>query len=473
MIQIVNLIFGVILNLFEAIISSLIDLAVSLVPSKRKHEYDADFENLGKSLKRHNQNPGFYIGSYSTSSHAANSHMICIGGSGSFKSTNVSVPMLLQNHTCSYVVHDCAHELYDLTATAFYEDGFNVQAIDCSSQYTEGFNHFEKSRTLEAFNKNTSVLFDNCFQGESDYWRQSAESLGLFFGKALWLYAEPHHRNMANLINMITVFSYAPEKIDKWIVARNDAQFLSQYKSICSTPSRTLQCSLSTLKTGLSIYESQSIQKLTSFDSIDFESFRKQKTILYLCNTPATAHYYRSISATFIQCFFNHILENRPSSRDLNIMFLLDECSVLRLPTLSSFLSLSRKYQISVATLWQDLNQIDHSYGKYESANIFSNSNLKVFMPCSKPMETCIMLQNLCGKYHYTSEDGVLRTRELLTSHEIFQLEKILVLNGTDKPLLLEREPFFKFPHLQRQTQKPVHPLSSMLPQDPVPLIEF
>lgn len=473
MIQILNILFGAILSLVEAIFTSFINLAVSAVPSKRKHEYDADFEDPGTHLNHNSECPGFFIGTYSNTLKESNSHMICIGGSGSHKSTTICFNILLQARETSFVVHDCSGELYEGCASSLHRDGYVIKTLNCSNTITEGFNFIEKSKTVEDLAKNMNVAFVNSLPNENDYWRQSAESTCLLFAKVLWKYAPVENKNMANLVHIVTTFSYAPEKTDKWILSTRDEQLITEYKSLCCTPQKTIQCTLSTLKNALSIYQSENIQRLTSFDTIDFESFRKQKTALFLLNSPATAYTYRSINATFIQCFFNHILEQRPSHSDLNIMFILDECAVMKIPALSQFLALSRKYKISVATLWQDFEMIESVYGKFEASNIMSNSNLKAWMPCSKPLSTCVMLQNLMGKFHFTDESDIQRTRELMTAQEIYQTDRIIVLNKNNKPVLLKPEPYFSIPRLRKLTEYPPVQLTATLPTEPVPLLKL
>jgi type IV secretory pathway TraG/TraD family ATPase VirD4 len=107
--------------------------------------------------------------------------------------------------------------------------------------------------------------------------------------------------------------------------------------------------------------------------------------------------------------------------------------------------------------LWQDYNQIEHIYGSNQAANIFANSKFKVFMPSGQPLATCRMLQELLGKYQYETDNGVTKTRELLTAQEIFQLKEILLLNGNNKPLLLKPLPYFLNSTLKGYAELPLY----------------
>jgi len=131
-----------------------------------------------------------------------------------------------------------------------------------------------------------------------------------------------------------------------------------------------------------------------------------------------------------------------PSKEDLNIAFTLDEAAVCNI-NLSSFLSLSRKYKVSVQSYWQDLEQLHNLFGKYDGNNVFSNSRYKVLMPGAKSLELISMVEKLMGKYNFIDEvTHQTKQRELLTASELYTLDKILVLD--QKAILLDGAPFYE-----------------------------
>jgi type IV secretory pathway TraG/TraD family ATPase VirD4 len=322
--------------------------------------------------------------------------------------------------------------------------------------------------------KLAQVQVKNSLDGSTyDYWAQSGEQMIGFFAYALFLYAKPEHVNFANVLNMIQVFSYDAKRIDRWMVATKDERLINRYKSLVATPEKTLLSTLATATNSLAIYNNPNIAAITSRDTLPFDEFRKQKTILYICGSPSTIQFSKSVSASFFESFFSHILQKLPDKGTLPITFLIDEAATMRLGSLPKILELGRKYSVSVATLWQDFNQVEHIFGKNEAANIFANSKLKVFMPSGQPLATCKMLQELLGKYSYTDEKEVLKTRELLTAQEIFQLQEILLLNGNNKPLLLEPMPFFESTKLRKLTELPVHDIQNTVPLSEPTFLNF
>lgn len=470
---ILDLLFLIVKETFEM----MGDFIVSAVPYRRQVKHTADFDTPDNQFKRTDKDNGFCIGTWFTSNKVANSHAICIAGTGGGKSTVFAYPSLLQATNCSFVIHDCSEQLFNDVSGALAAKGMDIKVIDYSNPNSDCFNVIGACKTREDLEKIIGVAMEHAQAGENDYWQQSARNLVTYFATMIWEYAPDEFKNIPNILHMLSVFSYAPERIDRWIVAHVRNEFdLSEYKSICSTPQKTLLCSLSTAKNALAVYASENIQKITSNTTFDFDEFRSptKPVALFICNSPSTAHHFKSVSSTIIQSFMNHILEKPPAKGSANIMFMLDESAVLKIKGLSSFLSLSRKYNISVATLWQEYSQIESLYGKEEALNIFSNCNLKIFLPCSKPLATCTMLEKLLGDFNYLSEDGkTVHTRKLLTAQEIFQLDKILVLNSNRRPVLIPPEPFYVQPHLVKQTKIPKYKIEQKDTISKPPLLSF
>lgn len=458
----IKLIFEILENLLSAIFETGFDLIKALFTKERTTEYTAEFGQTYEQLQR--KGGGFRVGyAWGNSLEESHSHLICLGGSGSKKSSCVGFPTLLQSNDCSFVVFDTSREMYNGTATFKHNNGYNVYKFDLDD-YTQsiGVNWIPENALESDIARYSQVLVKNNLEdAEYDYWAQSGENIISFFTYAIYKYADPEFANMANVLNMIQVFSFAPDKIDKWILSTGNERIINRYKSLVATPEKTLQCSIATATNILAIYNNPSIAAITSKNTLPFDEFRKKKTILYVCGSPSMVQFCRGICACYFESFFAHILQKLPSNSDLPITFLLDEAATMRMGSLPKILELGRKYSISVGTLWQDYNQIEHIYGKNQASNIFANSKLKVFMPSGQPLATCRMLEELLGRYSFRDEKEILRTRELLNAQEIFQLKQILLLNGNNKPLLLDPKPYFENYKLKKLTELPVHVINS------------
>lgn len=473
MIQFIQLLFNVLASIFESLIEIVSEIAVVAVPSRRKMQYNADFGKPEVILRKGGD--GFYVGSWSNGQKEAHNHLIAFGGSGSGKSTSVVFTTLLQSHNSSYIIHDPSREIFNGTSKALQNAGYEISVLDYNKpEVSQGFNALSFCTSHTDAYKLANVIMRNALEGSSyDYWAQSAESAIALFMKYLITYSEPQYRTIFNVIHLIRVFSFAHKKIDHLMVASGDQQLLNQYKSLVATPSKTLQSTLSTALTALRIYESPNIALITSHNTINFDDFRKRKHALYICSAASDAYLYRSITSSLFESFCSNVLSKQIGNEGLSITLLIDEASSMKLPSLPQALALTRKNAVSIATLWQDYNQIEHLYGKQEAVNIFANSHLKVFMPSGQPLETCIMLEKLMGKYSFLDIEGINRTRELLTAQEIHELDKLLVLSGNKPPLLLKPSPYYEDKRLRALASLPPHELEEQLSFCNPPLIEF
>jgi type IV secretory pathway TraG/TraD family ATPase VirD4 len=272
---------------------------------------------------------------------------------------------------------------------------------------------------------------------------------------------------------MIQVFSFAPQKLDRWILAHCSEQILTQYKSQCAVPPKTMQCTISTALTTLHIYTTDKVQRITNETNFSLATLRSEGGVLYLTGSPSSAYHYRAVYAILIQSFFNEILHTDVANDDHDLMFLLDEIGNVTIPGLPSFLSLCRKRRCSVATLWQDTTgQIVRNYGKDGSTTILANSAVKAFLPGPKSVEVCAMLERLCGKFNF-EEDGHVKTRDLLTAQEAYQTKDIILLDNNEPPLLIKPYPFYEDRTLLKRSQiAPYYPDTEDTFSDTV-LIDF
>lgn len=462
MIQILNSLFGVFFALIESIISGICDLLVAANPSKRKEGYTADFGTASTMLSK--KGDGFCIGEWSNTLKESHNHMICIGGSGSKKSTSIVYNTILTTDNASLVITDPSKELVYGTAAALAAKGYRILILDYNNEEkSEGFSVLSKSTSYTDVYKIANTLVRNSLEGSSyDYWSQSAEAVIGLFCKYLVGYAPAEYVNLPNVLHLLRVFSHSPKLIDALLI-KTDKHLLSEYKALVATPDKTLQSTLATAKNSLRIYETPSIAKITSYNTINFGEFRTHKCALYICSSASESFLYRAITATFFEAFFSYILSKDLSDVGMPIKFIIDEAATIKI-SLSQALALTRKYHVSIATFWQDFEQIENIYGKHEASNIFSNSQLKVFMPSGQQLNTCRMLSELLGKYSFTNDEGQNKIRELLTPQEVHSLKQILVLNGNKQPLLIEPKQYFEISRLRKLSQLPRYSPSNKLP---------
>ena len=379
---------------------------------------------------------------------------------------------LLKSHHSSYVIFDCANEYLHGAAPFLETKGYEIDVFDVDDcKKSIGFNWLETCESKAEIQQCMHVIFENGNKGNpSDYWIQSAENFATLIAYALWKYAPAEFKNMPNVLNMLQVFSYDMQAIDNWMLSHRDDSLSNEYKSISSAPEKTLLSTIATALNILSVYGLPNIAAITAKNTISFDEYRTRKKALFICGSPTSMKITKSVSS-FYSSWFDHILKKLPLPDAMPITFLVDEAATMKLD-LSQILELGRKYRISIITMWQDIGQINNIYNQNVTSNILANSRLKIFLPSSKSLSTCTMLEGLLGKYTY-DDNGVAKTRPLKTAEEIFRLQDVLVLNGTNKPLLLPPKPFFEDKKLLGYTKLPAHiPKGHALP-DIVPLLKF
>lgn len=460
MTQIFNSILELIYSISSTIFSEIANAIELSIPSKRNHEYNASFANLHSLLTKNGN--GFNTSShYKFRESDSAKHLICLASSGAGKSTNLCFPLLLCDEVSasSYIILDPSKELYNGTAAWVNENGFCVFLLDLdsNSQSSEGFNilnlitcHADIYRIASILVKNSQ---DNSVQ---DYWLQSAEQLIVFFIKYTNEYEEKQNRHLPHVLELLKLFSFSSKDLNKKILETSNEILINEFKSIISTPEKTLQCSISTAIVALRIYESPNIITLCQNHTIDFDTFFNKKCILYI--TCSDTYLYRSYTSGFFEMLFAYITKRPAYKYAMPLTILLDEAATMKI-SLSHALSVVRKQGVRIASFWQSYEQIESTYSRQEAATIYDNSNIKVFLPSNKSLAICTMLQNIFGRYSYTIPENPtqVKTRELATIQEIRETKKIIALVGVEKPILVEPLPFYMNKTMLKRSQLPLY----------------
>src|SRR4030095_6568799 len=121
------------------------------------------------------------------------------------------------------------------------------------------------------------------------------------------------------------------------------------------------------------IFSDETVARVTSFDSINMESFRKKPVALFIQNSVAEQRYFSVLTSLFFEQFFSYLMSGFPSEKDQDVFLLIDESSSLNLPTLPLAVANVRKHRAGIMLLAQDFAQIVHHYGRYDADAIKSN----------------------------------------------------------------------------------------------------
>jgi type IV secretion system protein VirD4 len=454
MIQFIHLLFDGLFSVISSLIGTVIDFASAAIPSRRRTQFNADF--ISSSTLLSTQAKGFCLtGRESLSIEDSFSNAIVLGGTGSGKSSRILIPSILKMaDTSSLIVHDPSGELFQKTSGALEQKGYEVKAINYSDpDCSEGYNPLHRVQSISDIQKISKLIVHTSLgQGKDPFWNTSAESLISLFIRYVVYYAPAEYRTLGNVLYLINTFGASGEKVDKLIVQSRDASLISDYKAFVAYDLKMLMSIVATARASLAIFGDPSVAAVTSFDTIDFDRFRHEKTVLYINNSVSDMRYYSAISSVFFEQFVGALMKRLPNKGELPIFFLLDEASSLYLNILSTAVSNIRKHSGGILQVYQHYNQMVDLYGVAQARNIAAICYTKVYMK-GQSIETAKELESVLGKFEFTDDDDILRTRQLMAADEIRQLEESIILCGNKPPIKAKMIPYYEQKLLKTMTQ--------------------
>lgn len=416
-------------------------------------------------------NKGFvYSKSRKLSRRSSHANFLITGITGKGKSTRLIIKSLFTLRNCSLIVHDPSMELYNLTS-GFLSKFFVVKTLNFSdAAISSGFNFLSRIKKPSDINKLAHMLVATVLdKGNGDpFWSLASKKLCQIIIRIVLLQPKEYH-NISNCIRTLQYFQTDPAKVDSWVAAFGDEKLILDYKSLISTPERTLQNVVASLSAALEIYDTPSISKVCSFDTISFESIRKTPHVVFLHNSISDQAFLSTLTSVFFEQFFNFILERLPGKDDLDVFCILDEASSLKIPLLPLFLANCRKFRCGNLLAIQGKNQLKAFY-RDDFENITSNCLTKLYLPGISDVDELREIETLAGKCTYKDKDGKERTKQLVTTDEIRQLpdNRTLILSG-NHPIIRGRSSFFfNSPLYRRYAAMPPLPMQSDIPDGPI-----
>ncbi|QKJ32471.1 type IV secretory system conjugative DNA transfer family protein [Mucilaginibacter mali] len=415
-------------------------------------------------------NKGFvYSKSRKLSRKASHSNFLITGITGKGKSTRLIAKSIFTLRNCSMIIHDPSMELYSL-ASGFLSKFFVVKTLNFSNDaVSSGYNPLSRIRKPGDVSKLAHMLVAILEKGSGDpYWSLASKKLCQIIIRIVLLQPEEHH-HICNCVRVLKYFQTEPSKTDTWVARSGDEKLILDYKALIATPERTLQNVVASLSAALEIYDTPSIAKVCSSDTIDFEAIRKTPHVIFLHNSIADQAFLSTLTSVYFEQFFNFILERLPGRGDLDVFCILDEASSLKIPLLPLFLANCRKFRCGNLLAIQGKSQLQSFYGQ-DATSIVSNCSTRLYLPGISDVDELREIETLSGKCTYRGRDGKQVTRQLVTADEIRQLhdDRTLILSG-NHPIIRGRSSFyFRSPLYRRYAAIPPLPMGSDIPGGPI-----
>lgn len=389
-------------------------------------------------------------------------HLAIIAKPGSGKTTGYIVPNILDKakSNCSMIITDPSGEIFDNTSGYLKSCGFNVLVINpddlsrsCRFNPFDGLN---AENIIEIEQICTSIIMSK-YGGDSEgVWNDGAISLLEIFAKCL-AFTEPENLNLPNINYLIQMFGENGSALDDWIADHSinphdldDKSIINSWIGLTKNNKNMLTSYATISKTALRQLNNRQVQKLLARNDIDFNSFRKKKTILYLIIPAHQQSYYQFLIDVLYSRFFSQVMQKIPSKSDLSIYCFLDEFGSSYINDFQALINNIRKYRVSLSIVLQSISQLDTKYGKSADAIkggigsyiIFSGADYNT----AKEISDIIGKKLLVERNNLTDVEQHYQELTLLTPDQIrtLKLSQAVFLSKNRHPLIVDVVPFYE-----------------------------
>lgn len=470
--QILKLLLDLIIAAFTFLFE-FIEALVSGVP-KRSRQYNAQFVTASTILSGNSL--GFCLnGKNNLSVKRSYENALIIGGTGTGKSSVVLIPSLFSMQS-SFIIHDPSGELRQLSSGYLESKGYKIKVLNfAQADGSSGYNPLERARSDSDIQKISSMLVRTALgdNAKDPFWNiQSVSIISIII--SLLKKQDKKYQNLYNARHLLNELGSNPEAVDRLFNRYADNALFAEYKSFIAYDTKVVSSIIATAKAALQLFSDESVARVTSFDTLDFQQFRDQQVALFVQNSVADQKYYSTLTSILFEQFFSFILGRFPLENEFDIFLLIDECASLFLPTLPLAVANVRKHRSGIMCLIQDYSQLIHNYGRYDADAIRANCFAKMYFT-GQPHETTKELESLLGRFEYTGEKGEKVIRPLMTNDEIRTIKsnKAIIIGGNQRPVLTRLRPFYKSSKYRAFSKIPPALLHSEISNNQIPVLDL
>lgn len=392
-------------------------------------------------------------------------NLALIATTGAGKTSSFIIPNLLELDGRSLVATDPSGALFDRTSGDLERRGYKVLRLapaDLASSV--GFNPLERSRTFPEMQEIAHILIRTPNHGAKvdPFWVSGAEEIVSILIKCLKNHVDAsRYANLANLQYLLLNFGDGTNLVPFVAANAPDDQTYHAFKGFISQSDKTMQGIVSQAKSALTMLSDPDIARLTAASSFDFESFRREKTALFLVFPQNRVSYYSLLANLFYTQLFHYCLDDAQFSRDsLPIYFLLDEFGHLTIPDFPSIITTTRARRISLSIVLQSLSQLEERYGRQGANTILAGGVASRIFFSGMDITTAEMLSRTLGETHRERLDalGTVRTEReaLMTPAALRSMpdNQVLYLFANKRPALVEVTPYYESRAMKRRTSQ-------------------
>jgi len=385
-------------------------------------------------------------------------HLAVIARTGGGKTSSYIIPNILKlaQDKNSLVVTDLSGELFEKTSGFLAKRGFKIYVLDPEDLKTSiRYNPLYYASSSLEIDEIAEILIKSANPGqikaEDKMWLDGAKTFLTILIKVLVATKDYRYINLANLKHLINHFADDGSPLDELIFKYADKRTFSEWKGFVSGNLRTIQSFVSTANTALNaIGINDNLALLTANHNINFENFRKEKSIIYIRIPAQKQEQYSFLLNLFYKQFFNSMMKDLPTKKDLPIFCLLDEFGNMSIPNFSTTITTIRKYKVSISIVLQDFSQLEQKYGKSEAHTIINGGITGKLFFSGADLQITNMLTQIIGDRYVNKIDEFGRVHHIkepiLSNADIRTMKdnELLLIYGNKLPLNIKTKPYYK-----------------------------
>ena len=386
-------------------------------------------------------------------------NLALIAPTGSGKTTRYVISNILK---CSWsiVVTDPSGEIHRKTSHHMKKRGYKVQVLNPADlKNSLQFNPMERFRTPQEIKQLATILWNqNTAQNSDPFWHTGAINILYILLMAL-KDGDKKHKHLWTVRNLLNDFWVNWEWIKNFLSENLDKTTYWEFKSFISKDSKTISWFLSSASMALELWSDPNIVEFTKENSINIQSLRKEKTIIYLIIPEHLVKYFSIIINLFYSACFEYCIKETNWNP---IFFFLDEFGNLwKINNFSTIATTLRKRKCSINIILQELAQLTTIYGQNEAKNIFSWWMANKLFFSWLDLETCTYLERILWKttVQETVEDEtnekwktITVGKPLMSVDQIRMMkeDQAILISGRQKPIKLKMPAYFNDRRLRR-----------------------
>lgn len=405
---------------------------------------------------------------------------VVFGATGSKKTTSTYAPNLLKNHLRgSIIVTDPKEELFTLSS-GYQREVCKRRVLKFSPldpNYSEKYNLLTSCKNnMEVLELAQSLIFNGCLSVELTTgkkvggmeWVQMAQpylSSALLYCKGL---EYPFNTIEFAFQLLITL---KDKELETLFTNSKNYDCITQWRIYRSVgeADRTEGSIKITFATNMQLFVDERINKTCGETTFNFDDFRKEPTILYICYPEYKANYISPFIAPFLSKMFNDLIECY-NKNSLPITFLCDEAgNIGQITNLANKVSTVRSREISVNLCLQGLTQLYQVYGRDNAKSILNNLKTKMIFPSMSDDEALNYISQLCGEKEIEvinrnenksgTSTSYNKTKTLMFSKSDLRClpdDEFLIVTSNKQPILAKQNPYFLNKEYMKNIKNPV-----------------